>query len=122
MCTGSHCGGTCENNDSLDPHICTSNSCYNNCDFGCTTAICTLIGSSCSAANCHNSCYEASCIDLCYKLCASWVENKTGIACASSCSATGRNIFYYVVLNISLKLLGVIIWVEKEKFLKNQKV
>ena len=120
VCTGSHCGGTCENNDSLDPPIC--NGCYNNCDSGCTTAICTLIGSSCVDYNCHNNCYEASCIDLCYKLCASWVENKTGIACASSCSATGRNIFYYVVLNISLKLLGVIIWVEKEKFLKNQKV
>ena len=105
VCTGSYCGGTCENNDSLDPPIC--NGCYNNCDFGCTTAICTLIGSSCVDYNCHNNCYEASCIDLCYKLCASWTENKPGCGCnnlcynsclgycmSSSCSATGRNYLY----------------------------
>ena len=95
VCTGSYCGGTCEDNNSLNPYICTSNDCYNNCDFGCTTAICTLIGSSCVAYNCHNGCNEASCIDLCYKLCASWAEIKTNLGCgSSSCSATGRNYLY----------------------------
>ena len=124
ICRGANCGGTCETSSNTHHASCSASctyECYFNCNFGCTTAICTLAGSACGT-NCHNGCSEASCIDLCYKICASWVENKTGIACASSCSATGRNIFYYVVLNISLKLLGVIIWVEKEKFLKNQKV
>ena len=86
-------------------YTCTSSDCYNNCNFGCKV-VCSYSGSSCSATNCHNSCNEGSCIDLCYKICSSWVENKPGCndctsscvsgclgycASSSSCSATGRN-------------------------------
>ena len=98
ICIGAYCGGNCETT-AISAYGCSgcSRVCYGtcraDCNTGCTTAICTLVGSTCDT-NCHNECYEASCIDLCYKICASWVENKTVIACTSSCSATGRNYLY----------------------------
>ena len=92
ICSGHNCGGTCEATTESNPYTCTSSNCYNNCNFGCTTAICASSGSSCTATNCHNSCNEGSCIDLCYKICSSWVQNKPGASgCgSSSCSATSR--------------------------------
>ena len=92
ICKGSYCGGNCETASNIWNPDCSNGctyDCYSACTTGCTTAICTLIGSACGN-DCHNRCNEGSCIDLCYKICASWVENKTGIACASSCSATDR--------------------------------
>ena len=85
-----------------------------------------MCGGQCTGdGRCGGTCY-VGCMGTClYNNCSfnCGGDNTISANCSSSsCSATGRNIFYYVVLNISLKLLGVIIWVEKEKFLKNQKV
>ena len=102
------------------------------CNFGCGNNTCH---SRCSHSNynesgcnpctdsCMNSCSGggSNCSNGCNNSCDSTSFVASGCS-SSSCSATGRNIFYYIILNISLKLLGVIIWVEKERFLKNQKV
>ena len=122
-CGGSSCSGVC---DSVSCYSYCSGNCINsNCGRNtCDNAACrtSCDGGKACGNNCHNGCGFYNCVSYCYSACASWVTYVTGGCSSSSCSATGRNIFYYVVLNISLKLLGVIIWVEKEKFLKNQKV
>ena len=100
------CGSSCGTISNCGGH-CTGSYCSGNrCGIECT--------SYCLHSNCSFSCGGDETIEN--------VRNCVGLCTSSSCSATDRNIFYYVVLNISLKLLGVIIWVEKEKFLKNQKV
>ena len=128
-CGNSECSTVCDNVSCWS--FCASNcyelcssTCHYNCGSTCDNALCRTScdgGGNC-ANNCHTYCNEAACYAYCYSTCSSWMTYMPGNCSSSSCSATGRNIFYYVVLNISLKLLGVIIWVEKEKFLKNQKV
>ena len=102
----SSCGSSCGPIGTCGGHCTTSTCSGNRCGLECTTY--------CLYNNCSFDCGGDSTIEN--------TLNCVGLCTSSSCSATGRNIFYYVVLNISLKLLGVIIWVEKEKFLKNQKV
>ena len=123
------CGYGCGNANCSG--ICT-NMCQCSCGHGCgpSTAMC---GGQCHSSDCGKSTCLVGCTSYCLHNSCNFncggdetIEtsstNCNGGCTSSSCSATGRNIFYYVVLNISLKLLGVIIWVEKEKFLKNQKV
>ena len=100
------CGNGCGPMSNCGGHCISGASCGSTCNKTCT--------SYCLHGNCSFNCGGDETIEN--------VRNCVGLCTSSSCSATGRNIFYYVVLNISLKLLGVIIWVEKEKFLKNQKV
>ena len=102
MCS---CGSSCGPMSNCGGH-CTNRCSGNRCGLECT--------SYCLHSGCNFSCGGDETIEN--------TRNCVGLCTSSSCSTTGRNIFYYVVLNISLKLLGVIIWVEKEKFLKNQKV
>ena len=108
-CTTS-CGGE-QNSCGLWNNGCT---CDGSCMDNCVDGAC--------GAKCQKSCYT-DCIKQCIDACRTECKTNCNTSCtSSSCSATGRNIFYYIILNISLKLLGVIIWVEKERFLKNQKV
>ena len=123
----SNCYSTCSAKN-YGPTSDCSGWCLTNCTKGCLGDCCV---------GCCNSACDNVCVNVCMSSCGNGcgpmsncggdetIENAlncSGYCTSSSCSATGRNIFYYVVLNISLKLLGVIIWVEKEKFLKNQKV
>ena len=134
-CSGS-CSGTCHN-------ICAFTNCEDYCSMscgnGCTRnnsnncygSVCYVgcgghCGGNCEADECQLNCLSSGCYSSCNNWCFGICKDSNTVESSpcgsSSCSATGRNIFYYATLNISLKLLGVIIWVEKEKFLKNQKV